>query len=51
VQTNVATDDLLKKCWIMGAALVAKVGCLPAHSVVVFGQPSLIHPELTGIVI
>ncbi len=30
-------------------SLVAKGGRLPARSVTVFGQPSLIRPELTGI--
>ena len=45
----VATDGSLKKSGIMGAALVAKGGRLPARSVSVFGQPSSIRPELTGI--
>jgi hypothetical protein len=45
----VATDGLHKKSWIMGAALVAKGGRLPACSVTVFGQQSSIRPELTGI--
>jgi hypothetical protein len=37
----VATDDSLKKGWIIGAALVAKVCQLPARYVaaIVFGQP------------
>ena len=33
----VATDGSLKKSWIMGAALVAKDGRMPARSVAVFG--------------
>jgi hypothetical protein len=33
----------------MGAALVAKDGRLPARGVAVFGQPSSLRPELTGI--
>jgi ribonuclease HI len=45
----VATDGSLKKGGIMGAALVAKDGRMPARSVAVFGQPSSIRPELTGI--
>ncbi len=44
-----ATDGSLKKSGIIGAVLVAKGGRLPARSVSVFGQPSLIRPELTGI--
>ncbi len=45
----VATDGSLKWDWSMGAALVAKVGSLPASSVAVFGQPSSLRPKLTGI--
>ncbi len=45
----VAIDGSLKKSGIMGAALVAKGGRLPVRSVTVFGQPSSIRPELTGI--
>jgi ribonuclease HI len=45
----VATDGSLKKSGIMGAALVAKDSRMPARSVAVFGQPSSIRPELTGI--
>ncbi len=33
----------------MGVSLVAKDGSLPAHSVAVFGQPSLLWPKLTRI--
>jgi hypothetical protein len=33
----------------MGAAYVAKDSRLPSYSVVIFGQPSSIRPELTGI--
>jgi hypothetical protein len=33
----------------MGAAFLARDGRVQAHSVAVFGQPSLIRPELTGI--
>ena len=35
----------------MGAAMVAKDDRLPARSVAVFGQPSSLLPELTGIAI
>jgi len=45
----VATDGSLKKCGAMGAAFVAKDGRVQARSVAVFGQPSSIRPELTGI--
>jgi hypothetical protein len=45
----VATDGSLKKCGAMGAAFVAKDGKVPALSAAVFGQPSSIRPELTGI--
>ena len=45
----VATDGSLKRSGIMGAAMVAKDGRLPARSATVFGQPSSIRPELTGI--
>ena len=45
----VATDGSLKKNGIMGAAMVAKDGRLPSRSVAVFGQPSSIRPELTGL--
>ncbi len=44
----VATDGSLKKSGAMGAAVVAKDGRMQARSVV-FGQPSCIRPELTGI--
>ena len=45
----VATDGSLKKNGAMGAAVVAKDGRMQARSVAVFGQPSSIRPELTGI--
>ena len=45
----VATDGSLKKSGAMGAAYVAKDNRLPSRSVAVFGQPSSIRPELTGI--
>ena len=45
----VATDGSLKRNGSMGAALVAKDGRLPARSAAVFGQPSSIRQELTGI--
>jgi ribonuclease HI len=45
----VATDGSLKKCGAMGAAFVAKDGRVQARSVAVFGQPSSIRPDLTGI--
>ncbi len=45
----VATDGLLKKCGAMGAAFVAKDGRVQTRSVAVFGQPSSIRPELTGV--
>ena len=35
----------------MGAAMVAKDDRLPARSVAVFGPPSSLRPELTGIAI
>ena len=35
----------------MGAAMVAKDNRLPARSVAVFGQPSSLRPELSGIAI
>ncbi len=44
-----ATDGSLKKSGAMGAAYVAKGNHLPPRSVAVFGQPSSIRPELTGI--
>jgi hypothetical protein len=47
----VATDGSLKKCGAMGAAFVAKDGKVQARSVAVFGQPSSIRPELTGVVL
>ena len=47
----VATDGSLKRDGSMGAAMVAKDGRLPARSVAVFGQPSSLRPELTGIAI
>jgi hypothetical protein len=47
----VATDGSLKKSCAMGAAFVpvAKDGRMQARSVAVFGKPSSIRPELTGI--
>ncbi len=45
----VATDGSLKKSGAMGAAVVAQDGRIQARSVAVFGQPSSIRPELTGI--
>jgi len=45
----VATDGSLKKSGAMGAAYVAKDNRLPSRSVAVFGPPSSIRPELTGI--
>ncbi len=47
----VATDCSLKKNGVIGAAVVAKDGRIQpeARSVAVFGQPSSIRPELTGI--
>ena len=45
----VATDGSLKKSGAMGAAVVAKDGRMQARSAAVFGQPSSIRPELTGI--
>ena len=45
----VATDGSLRGDGSMGAALVAKDGRLPARGVAVFGQPSSLRPELTGI--
>jgi len=33
----------------MGAAFVSKDGCVPARSVAVYGSPSSLRPELTGI--
>jgi hypothetical protein len=45
----VATDGSLKRDWIMGAAMVAKDYRLPACSVAVFGQPSSLRPELSGL--
>ncbi len=45
----VATDGSLKKDGSMGAAMVAKDDRLPARSVAVFGQPSSLRPELSGI--
>jgi len=44
-----ATDGSLKKNGSMGAAYVSIGGRLPPRSVSVFGQPSSIRPELTGI--
>ena len=45
----VATDGSLRKNGDMGAAYVSIGGRLPSQSVSVFGQPSSILPELTGI--
>ncbi len=45
----VATDCLLKREVSMREVLVAKNSSLPARSVAVFGQPSLLRQELTGI--
>ena len=45
----VATDGSLRSDGSMGAAMVAKDDRLPARSVAVFGQPSSLLPELTGI--
>ncbi len=45
----VATDGSLKKSSALGAAVVAKDGRMQARSAAVFGQPSSIRPELTGI--
>ena len=45
----VATDGSLRKNGAMGAAYVSIGGRLPSRSVSVFGQPSSIRPELTGI--
>ncbi len=45
----VARDSSLKKSGAMGVAYVAKDNRLPSRSVAVFGQPSSIRPELTGI--
>jgi len=45
----VATDGSLKKNGSMGAAFVAKDNRLQARSVAVYGPPSSIRPELTGI--
>ena len=45
----VATDGSLRKSGAMGAAVVAKDGRMQARSVAVFGQPSSIRPELTGL--
>ena len=45
----VATDGSLKINGAMGAAYVSIGGRLPPRSVIVFGQPSSIRPELTGI--
>ena len=47
----VATDGSLRRDGIMGAAMVAKDDRLPARSVAVFGPPSSLRPELTGIAI
>ncbi len=44
-----ATDGSLKKNGSMGAAYVSIGGRLPPQSVSVFGQPSSVRPELTGI--
>ncbi len=44
-----ATDGALKKNGSMGAAYVSIGGRLPPRSVSVFGQPSSIRPELTGV--
>ena len=44
----VATDGSLKKSGAMGAAFVAKDNRLQARSVAVYGPPSSIRPELTG---
>ena len=45
----VATDGSLRDSGAMGAAYVSIGGRLPPQSVSVFGQPSSIRPELTGI--
>ena len=45
----VATDGSLRRDGSMGAAMVAKDDRLPARSVAVFGPPSSLRPELTGI--
>ncbi len=45
----VATAGSLRKDGSIGAALVAKDGRLPARSVAVFGQPSSLRPEVSGI--
>ena len=47
----VATDGSLRRDGSMGAAMVAKDDRLPARSVAVFGPPSSLRPELTGIAI
>jgi hypothetical protein len=45
----VATDGSCRRDWSVGAALMPKDGRLPARCVAVFGQPSSLLPELTGI--
>jgi ribonuclease HI len=47
----VATDGSLKKSGVMGAAMVAKDNKIQSRSVAVFGPPSSIRPELTGILL
>ena len=45
----VATDGSLKKNGAMGAAMVAKDGKIQSRSVAVYGPPSSIRLEMTGI--
>ena len=45
----VATDGSLKKSGAMGAAMVAMGDKIQSRSVTVYGPPSTIRPELTGI--
>jgi hypothetical protein len=45
----VPTNRSLKRDGSMGAVMVAKDYRLPARSVAVFGQPSSLRPELSGI--
>ena len=46
---TVGTDGSLKSNGAMGAAFVSKDGRVPARSVAVYGSPSSLRPELTGI--
>jgi hypothetical protein len=46
---TVGTDGSLKSNGAMGAAFVSKDGRIPARSVAVYGSPSSLRPELTGI--